>query len=114
MKEMSDEDLKIVKSFYDTIRDNLSPPDLVIYMRTDQMSAKNRQLLRDVKVTDEWYNFQVQAYDELVERIRVPVITLDAAKQPGELTAELEFGLASIRSAGLRSSSVWKRRMFHA
>ena len=101
----------VCKSFDD---DALTPPTAVIYCKTDKMNAHNRLALqnRGVEISDEEFNLHVELYDKMIERVRVPVIEIDVSKDIAEIAKNLEFGLASLKSANLTNASVWSRTFF--
>lgn len=108
---LSDADMKVLDMIYEDLTSgfHIAPPDVVVFMRTEKMNAINRQKLNKVDVPEEFFNAEIDLYEELIPRIGVPIIELDASQKSETIIKNLEFGISSIKAANLGSQSVWKR-----
>lgn len=89
----------------------LKPPHAVIYMKTTQMAASDRLKLRGIEPNQDQLKYEISAYEEMVSRIRVPVLELDGTKSPEVIRNELDFHIASFKTSNL-SGSLWQREFY--
>jgi dephospho-CoA kinase len=107
---LNDREMRLLDSIYQAISGfYIAPPDVVIYMRTEKMSAINRQKLKHVDVPEEFFNMEIDLYADFITRIGVPVIEIDASQKTEVVLKNLEFGINSIKAANLGSQTVWKK-----
>lgn len=110
--ELSDKDKKVLDTIYKNLANDdfyITPPDVVIYMRAKKMTAITRQLLRGVDVSDEFFNHEVELYEEFMPRIGSQIIELDVSLGVDDIFRNVEFGINSIKAANLGSQSIWQR-----
>lgn len=110
--EINDKEKKILDVIYKNLANDdfhIPPPDVVIYMKTVKMSAITRSLLRGVDVSDDFYNHEVELYDEFVKRIGSQIIELDVSLGVDHIYQNVEFGINSIKAANLGSQTIWQR-----
>lgn len=89
------------------------PPDAVVYMKTNKMSALNRQALTGGRdVTQDFFHREIEYYEKFVEKIAVPLIEIDAADKPDKIKNALDFGVSSLKAANLGGKSIWRRSFF--
>lgn len=97
-------------SLYDVYA--LRPPSAVIYVRTNKMSAMNRMALRSVVCDQSRLDLEIKMYEDFISKIAVPLVELDGTRKPEDLKKELDFGVASLKSASLVNASVWQKHFF--
>jgi len=112
--ELSESDARVIKVLYESIKVVLKPPTAVVYMHPSQkMTMYDRALLNNKQPDDERMTTLLKLYEGFVQKIKIPVIEIDASEPMERMKSSLEFGLASLRASKLTDDSFWKKVMFH-
>lgn len=113
MLELSDYDCAILNKIYDGVKDGLKAPDCVIFCSASNIQASlDRITMRDQTIQQEKLRLSRELYKKFAEKIKVPVISIDATLSSENVQKDLNYGIASIKAASLSGKTIWERRFF--
>jgi dephospho-CoA kinase len=101
-----------IKFFYKSMLRHFEPPSAVIWTRAEKMTSFERASLRGKTIDEEYYNAVCKGYEKFIEKIKVPIIEIPVSQSVEKTSKEVEFSVASIRSAKLSEQTIWKKTFF--
>jgi len=109
----------IVKKDYDILwgiysHTTFSPPDAIFYSCPPKMTSYNKMMLSgENSIDQEYFDAIVCAYEELTNKVAMPVVRVERIENINDLKNDIEFNIASIKSSGVNvGSTIWKKKMF--
>lgn len=113
MLELSDYDYAILNKVYDGVKDGLKAPDCVIFCSASNLQASlDRITMRNQLIQQEKLSLSRELYKKFAEKIKVPLISIDATLSQENVQKDLNYGITSIKAANLSGKTIWERRMF--
>jgi hypothetical protein len=98
---------------YSRLLKYLTAPHMFVRMKTDVIHCQSYLELTDRERMQEDYLLRVfEGFDTLAQKIRVPVIEIDATDRIEDMYDNLTYGMNSVEAS--RSSSIWENRVFRA
>jgi hypothetical protein len=110
---------QLSKKDYERLEDQLNhadlqPPDMMVYLyHSAKMSAFNRMLLCNQDPVEEDYDDICSLYNEIVDRVKIPLVKCDVSQNFDTVLKDLDFSIAAVRSIRLDMSSIYKKEMFY-
>jgi hypothetical protein len=110
---LNERDYKLLNMMSQIYDDNaFQPPHAVIMMTTPARAVMDYAKLNGDEVTSEEVLWQEKAYKAFAERIRVPVIEIDASKRADLMAEDIAYYMNSLKSTALGGGSVWQKTFF--
>lgn len=112
--EISPYEKEVLRAYYIALtRDarSLTPPHAVIYMKTTQMAASDRMKLRGFEPNADRLKRELELYEAMSLRVKVPLLEVDGTKSPEVIKHDLEFQIASLKVSNL-SGGIWQKEFF--
>lgn len=112
---VSKDEKEILDEIFSAYRDPgiLAVPHAIVYTTADKMAAMNRIKLRGMEFNPDLFIEQSRRFKEFAERIRVPVVEVDAVASPEVVYQSLDFGINSLKASALHNGSVWGKDFFY-
>jgi hypothetical protein len=102
----------MLDEMFSTLAPTLVPPNIVFNCVASNIDAESRLRLRGTQHIDEDLEaIRRRFYEEYVKRIRVPVVDIEIVQDWAKVTDQVRFGMASMDTTRLSTSTVWNRRM---
>jgi len=113
MKYLHKDRYRRLGHLYNKIMEFLPPPDVFIRMKVDFITVHNRlSLAGGDNVSDDALAAQFKNLDRLVDKIRVPVIEVDAGEDFKLVEDDVKHGVSTITSSGAGRDSIWTKGVF--
>lgn len=110
---LSERDYNLLKLMSEIYDDNaFQPPHAVVMMTTPLRAQMDLAKLKGRELMDTDAIYQQAAYKKFQERIRVPVIEIDASKRADLISQDISFYMNSLKSSALGGGSVWQKTFF--
>lgn len=104
-------ELKLIEETYAAHSRACTPPDIVIYLKSDIMNTHYRKALTEniCSFTDNEYIKDLQErYETLAERIAIPLVEVSMEGNFDNVWHEIEHGIASVKSSRLHGETIWQ------
>ena len=112
LKEISEEDYEAFRVVYDKFTQELTPPHMVIYLKSNYINATNRMQLQGESPNMDFVVALTKEYEEIMPWVRVPVIEIDVEERIDPVLEEVQYGLDNLSTTKLDLKSVWDRTFF--
>jgi len=111
--EIDEREVKILETIYSSFVDILKPPTAFFYVRcVEKITSFNRIFLSGREINQDYFELVLKKYEEFVELLALPVVSVDHADSIDILLEDVEFGIASLKSNRFSSDTIWKRKLF--
>ena len=108
-------DLEYSKGLYERLATKLTPPSYFIYFRASHLTVRDRiNLKTEEDQREDWVNAVIKHHEELVPRIRVPVVEVDASATYEKIWNDMEFEIDQMKTTRLSDATLWTRTMFRS
>lgn len=110
---LTDDEYAALTMFYRTMLKGVEPPHGVIYMRSTEIQAHDRQALKGAPSIDEEFEMAVkQRYAEHVRRISLSVVEVEVSDRFEAMMDEVRGAMNSFRSSNIGAPTIWRRSYF--
>ena len=107
---IGDKEHEHLRLVYNALSETLTPPHIVIYLRSSSHIAENRISVSGKKSLHEEDSRQiVEMYEAYAKKIRVSVVEVDVVEDFELMISEVKAAIEGVRASGMMNQSIWSR-----
>jgi len=112
MEELSDYEFDLMESTYLNYCPFVEPPHAFIYCKAPPIWIQNRMSFKNETPNENLIKRVSKHYEDFVERVRIPIIDVDATLPFDQIWELLSYDVDQIKTAAMATQTMWTRSVF--